>query len=176
MATDWPRYESHKIVQATPIVAITQQSSYGPVIWVHPDPGAPHEVFEPTERAMAKRAEIGGYAVIYEGGFKSVSPKKAFDEGYPALPDGSGTTWYVECWIDGVPVPLTLAFRDAEAAEAMRQKIALAAGGVVRAADLEAARTALDENVGEDGCFRDDFGQSVAFSLPELLAIRTFEA
>lgn len=175
--TNWPRFESHKIVQALPIVAIIQQSSYGPVLWVQPDPGAPHEVFEPTEPGMAKRAEVGGYAVIYADGFKSVSPKKAFEDGYAALPSCSEATRHiVECWVDGVPVPLTLAFRDAEAAEVMRQRISVAAGRVSHAADVEAARAALDETVGEEGCFRDDFGQSIAFSLTELLAIRAFEA
>lgn len=72
--TDWPKYESHKIVQAMPITGITPAG----VVLV----GARHEPFHPTEPAMAARAEVGGYAVIYVDGFKSVSPKKAFEEGY----------------------------------------------------------------------------------------------
>lgn len=72
--TDWPKYVSHKIVSALPITGITP----GGVILV----GAHHIPFEPTEPAMAKRAEVGGYAVIYEDGFRSLSPKKVFEEGY----------------------------------------------------------------------------------------------
>jgi hypothetical protein len=76
--TDWPKYESHKIVQAMPITGITPTG----VVLV----GAQHEPFHPTEPAMAARAEVGGYAVIYAGGFKSVSPKKAFEDGYTRVP------------------------------------------------------------------------------------------
>lgn len=72
--TDWPKYESHKIVQAMPITGITPDG----IVLV----GARHEPFHPTEPAMAARAEVGGYAVLYADGFKSVSPKKAFEEGY----------------------------------------------------------------------------------------------
>lgn len=79
----WPRYESHKIVQALPITLITDDAADGSrVLFVHPDPDMPSVIFEPTEPAMAMRAEIGGYAVIYEGGFKSVSPKKVFEDSY----------------------------------------------------------------------------------------------
>jgi hypothetical protein len=72
--SDWPKYESHKVVQAMPITGITPDG----IVLV----GARHEPFHPTEPAMAKRAEVGGYAVQYEDGFKSVSPKKAFEDGY----------------------------------------------------------------------------------------------
>lgn len=74
---NWPKYESHKIVRAAPIVGITDSGT----ILVDPF-GGECVGFEPTEPAMAKRAEIGGYAVIYVDGYKSVSPKKAFEEGY----------------------------------------------------------------------------------------------
>lgn len=77
--TDWPKYESHKIVQALPITGITPDG----VILV----GARHEPFHPTEPAMAKHAEVGGYAVIYDDGlFKSISPKDTFEKGYKRLP------------------------------------------------------------------------------------------
>jgi hypothetical protein len=39
------------------------------------------EAFHPTEPAMVGRAEVGGYAVVYEDGFRSVSPKAAFEAG-----------------------------------------------------------------------------------------------
>jgi hypothetical protein len=76
--TDWPKYESHKIVQALPITGITPDG----VILV----GSGHAVFRPTEPAMAARAEVGGYAVVYDDGYSSVSPKAAFEAGYTRLP------------------------------------------------------------------------------------------
>jgi hypothetical protein len=81
--TEWPRYESHKIVQATSITLIDKDAIDGStVLFVHPDPAQPSVIFQPTEPAMAARASIGDYAVVYSDGYKSVSPKKAFDEGY----------------------------------------------------------------------------------------------
>lgn len=74
---DWPKYESHKVVRAMPITEITSDG----VVLV----GDQYEPFQPTEPAMAKRAEVGGYAVVYADGFRSVSPKKAFEEGYKRL-------------------------------------------------------------------------------------------
>lgn len=85
--SNWPRYESHKIVQATPIVAIRTSSIEGRILFVQPHPDQPIERFEPTEPAMAARAEIDGYAVIYSDGFRSVSPKKAFEDGYTLVAD-----------------------------------------------------------------------------------------
>lgn len=72
--SDWPKYVSHKVVQAMPITGITP----GGIVLV----GARHEPFHPTVPEMAAKAEVGGYAVRYEDGFQSVSPKKAFEEGY----------------------------------------------------------------------------------------------
>ncbi len=72
--SDWPQYQSRKIIQAMPITGITPEG----VVLV----GAKHEPFFPTERGMAKRAEVGGYAMRYPDGFKSISPKKQFEDGY----------------------------------------------------------------------------------------------
>jgi hypothetical protein len=82
--TDWPKFVSHKVVQAAPIVSIGEKTSPGTVrvLVVEPNGDGVCETFAPTEPAMADRAEVGGYAVIYDDGFKSVSPKKAFEEGY----------------------------------------------------------------------------------------------
>jgi hypothetical protein len=88
MTAEWPKYESHKIVQAAVIVWVGKSAPDGTdgdetLISVEPHGQAgPRIYFEPTEPAMAARAEVGGYAVIYEDGFKSVSPKLAFEAGY----------------------------------------------------------------------------------------------
>jgi hypothetical protein len=79
--TEWTKYVSHKIVSAAPIFQI---EDVGGRLLILVKPCADHTVerFEPTEPAMAKRAEVGGYAVIYADGYKSISPKAAFEEGY----------------------------------------------------------------------------------------------
>jgi hypothetical protein len=79
--TDWPKYESHKIVQAAPIMEIVDAGG-NLTILCKPFDDHTVEAFYPTEPAMIARAEVGGYAVVYSDGFKSVSPKKAFEEGY----------------------------------------------------------------------------------------------
>jgi hypothetical protein len=81
--TDWPEYESHKVVRAAKIVDITRTPDDELVIWVG---DYPYERFGPTVDAMAEKAEIGGYAVVYPDGFKSISPAKAFEEGYTLKP------------------------------------------------------------------------------------------
>ena len=74
----WPKYQSHKIVEAMPITGI----SPGGAVVVGPR----HEAFYPTEAGMASRAEVGDYAIVYPDGFKSISPKAAFEDGYTRLP------------------------------------------------------------------------------------------
>ncbi len=75
--TVWPKYRSHKIVAALPIVAKTPDAMY-----VDPQPGTGFHKFEPNEPGMAHKAVPGDYAVVYEDGYKSVSPKAVFEAGY----------------------------------------------------------------------------------------------
>lgn len=72
-----PRYRSHKIVRAAKIVAI----DFGERLDL-----APHGVVE-VDRTwiMEKRAEVGGYYVVYDDGYASFSPAKAFEEGYTLI-------------------------------------------------------------------------------------------
>jgi hypothetical protein len=73
---DWPKYRSHKVVRAMPIVEILP----GCVLV-----GESREEFRPTVEDMVELAEVGGYAVAYDDGFKSISPKKAFEDGYTRI-------------------------------------------------------------------------------------------
>jgi hypothetical protein len=84
----WPSYVSHKIVQAAPIVHISAPpETDGPlVIWVEPKAGGPRVAFAPTEPAMAARAQGGDFAILYPDGFKSVSPRLVFTQGYNPMP------------------------------------------------------------------------------------------
>lgn len=80
--TRWPEYESHKIVRAAKIVEVIINKDGTAAVLVRAHDDAPVEHFHPREPAMALRAEVGGYAVIYEDGYRSISPAKAFEEGY----------------------------------------------------------------------------------------------
>lgn len=82
--TDWPEYESHKVVRAAKIVRVDRNHGGGRIvsaIFVDPGTGA-LERFEPDVPEMGEKAVVGGYAVIYDGGYQSISPAKAFEEGY----------------------------------------------------------------------------------------------
>ena len=84
MTRQWPQFESHKVVKAAPITEIVD---VGGTLTILVKPYGDHTVerFEPTEPAMVARAEVGGYAVIYDGDYRSVSPKGAFEAGYTRL-------------------------------------------------------------------------------------------
>lgn len=85
MSENWPRYESHKIVRAAPIIGIAGSPEDGVLVYVQPA-GGDAEEFSPNVVAMAERAKTGDYAVVYEDGFKSISPKEAFEAGYTRVP------------------------------------------------------------------------------------------
>lgn len=81
--TDWPEYESHKVVRAAKIVGIRTDFTTGVIeaLQVRVDCGV-MEDFMPSEPVMAMRAKVGDWAMLYPDGFRSVSPAKAFEEGY----------------------------------------------------------------------------------------------
>lgn len=72
--TTWPAYKSIKYVRAMPITAITPDKTIlvGPL----------RTPFYPTVPSMVSQAQVGGYAVIYADGYQSISPAKAFEDGY----------------------------------------------------------------------------------------------
>ncbi len=73
----WPRYQSHKVVRAAEIIGIVQD---GKTLVVKP--GEDQEEISPTEPGMWRRAKLGDYAVVYDDGYTSVSPRGAFQDGY----------------------------------------------------------------------------------------------
>lgn len=82
--TEWPKFVSHRVVQATPIIRIDRTSEgVTPLLWVDPSHGrAPPERFFPTETQMANRCQVLDYAIAYSDGYRSVCPKKQFEDGY----------------------------------------------------------------------------------------------
>ena len=81
----WPKFRSHKVVQAAKIMAIHEDVAGDPyVLLVDPGTGILERIV-PTETAMLKRARPDDYAVVYADGYSSVSPKAAFEEGYEVI-------------------------------------------------------------------------------------------
>jgi len=102
MQNTWKIYRSHKLVKATPIVQIIGSENYPPVLMAAGSKSdnevgfdtiqntallAYYEVFTPNSEDMARKAQVGDYAVQYEEGYKSVSPKAVFEAGYTEVKD-----------------------------------------------------------------------------------------
>lgn len=81
---EMPRYKCHKLVWALKIKDVYREPHGNATVkyfLVPEDPGyAPIEVS--TEYISKRSVEPGGYYVVYEDGYKSYSPAKAFEEGY----------------------------------------------------------------------------------------------
>jgi hypothetical protein len=90
---NWPQYKSHKLVRAAQIIDIERGTGgYAKVlIKVRATPDAELELFESTVPSMKDKAEIGGYAVVYDDGFCSISPQAAFEGGYRLVGDEEPT-------------------------------------------------------------------------------------
>lgn len=79
-----PKYNCHKQVWALKIKAINEVvenlSEVGASLVFHEKGYAPIEV---GDNYLEKhRPEVGGYYVVYKGGYKSYSPADVFEEGY----------------------------------------------------------------------------------------------
>lgn len=77
-----PRYKCHKEVQAVKIASIERGTHDAVLI------PASVEIpsFSVSAEYLAKHnPQIGGYFVVYEDGYESFSPAKAFEEGYTRI-------------------------------------------------------------------------------------------
>jgi len=85
---DWPKYASHKIVQAAKVVDVVRDGGNPEIILkLIVDPGDGQlEEFECTHLSMTMAGGIGGWAMLYPDGFKSFSPSKQFEESYARIP------------------------------------------------------------------------------------------
>jgi len=91
---EMPRYRCHKEVRALKIKAIAhgaggrtadmeEETDGGAIIFPENQGYAPFRV-EP-EYVKKHKPQAGGYYVVYDDGYKSWSPAKAFEEGYTLI-------------------------------------------------------------------------------------------
>lgn len=75
-----PRYRCHKEVHAVRILELRARSDGGATI-IPDEPGV-RPLIVSHEYLAKHKPQAGGYYVIYADGYKSWSPKQAFEEGY----------------------------------------------------------------------------------------------
>lgn len=81
-AMEMPRYVSHKKVWALQIATINRMTP-GKVILSFKDKGYAPLTFDENDLLFARYAPIqGDFYVVYADGYKSLSPQKAFLDGY----------------------------------------------------------------------------------------------
>jgi hypothetical protein len=84
-AVELPRYQSHKIVRALKILAVDYPTA-NPGATLVPEAGfAPFAVAQ--EYLDKHKPQAGGYYVVYDDGYTSFSPAKAFEDGYTRIQD-----------------------------------------------------------------------------------------
>jgi hypothetical protein len=84
VGAEMPKYRCHKVVHALKIQAVTSGLGVvGPRIVPADEGFSPFEVS--SEWIERFKPEAGGYYVIYEDGYKSFSPAKAFEDGYTRI-------------------------------------------------------------------------------------------
>ncbi len=88
---EMPRYECHKKVSALKIAKIVRdgegedRETDGSAM-ITPEKSDVYAPFKVDREYMFKhKPEVGGYYVVYEDGYKSFSPAKAFEDGYTLI-------------------------------------------------------------------------------------------
>lgn len=86
-----PHYQCHKIVQALKIKSVTKHQNrdivigHGPATYELEFDRKLPSVFVDEPWMKRSHCKSGGYLVIYEDGYVSWSPAKAFEEGYTRI-------------------------------------------------------------------------------------------
>lgn len=94
---EMPRYKSHKEVRALKIRHVEydkapegqDRSAWLRLTFVEPQ-YAPIKI--PPEMFARYEPVVGDYYVVYEDGYRSISPAKAFEEGYTRVEKETGST------------------------------------------------------------------------------------
>lgn len=82
-----PRWQCHKVVRAALIEEIVRNGDHGAVSILKLHGGA--TFMTDTSWTARHNAEVGGYLVVYEDGYTSFSPAKAFEDGYSPITQGA---------------------------------------------------------------------------------------
>ena len=82
-SAEMPKYKCHKIVHALEIAGITTNPDGSADIL--PARGGFGEFGVEEEYMTKHHPHVGGYYVVYEDGYKSFSPSKAFEAGYTRI-------------------------------------------------------------------------------------------
>ena len=88
--TGLPRYKCHKEVRALKIASVHRASKFAPDaavgrLFISPEDERFESVEVSEEYVEKHNPQVGGYYVVYEDGYKSYSPAKAFEEGYTLI-------------------------------------------------------------------------------------------
>jgi hypothetical protein len=93
VATPMPQYQCHKKVWALKIATLKRdgegedRETDGSAMITPAEKGyAPFRV--DADFMFKHKPQAGGYYVVYDDGYKSFSPAKAFEEGYTIIPHG----------------------------------------------------------------------------------------
>lgn len=80
---DFPLYQCHKRVRAAKIIAICGNQLKLEIPAERPNEIA-YQAIEPVSIEFLRKhsPQVGGYYVVYEDGYISYSPEKAFEDGY----------------------------------------------------------------------------------------------
>ncbi|TMI87858.1 MAG: hypothetical protein E6H08_18780 [Bacteroidetes bacterium] len=79
---EMPRYKCHKIVHA---LKIKEMISLIDGIYIRPVEAGYAPFIVSEEWAIKHNPKVDGYYVVYDDGYKSFSPAKAFEEGYTRI-------------------------------------------------------------------------------------------
>lgn len=82
--TEMPRYRCHKEVHAVRITNLSEMQGWLEVQDAEKG-GAKTQIRVGADWMVKHTPEIGGYLVVYEDGYRSYSPRKAFEEGYTRI-------------------------------------------------------------------------------------------
>ncbi len=82
---EMPKYQCHKKVWALKIANLVSYADTDGGVWCYPaDEGYARFVLDRAFMEKHKPVD-GGYYVVYDDGYKSFSPAKAFEDGYTRI-------------------------------------------------------------------------------------------
>lgn len=90
-SAEMPKYKCHKVVHALKIKDIKIQNEEDPSAEtdgsavITPEEEEFSSFYVERDYMQKHKPEVGGYYVVYEDGYKSYSPAKAFEDGYTRI-------------------------------------------------------------------------------------------